>query len=272
MHLLLWIKGSLTPQEMRHKILDSDSDFQKNLVKWLESCVSGECFNGTQEDVMAQIDSNKNLPEYRNPTETMHLPPPPACKKTDPHETCHACKKLSTWWGLFTQTVDDLLTKSNVHSCNRNKNKDGSTNKQHVYTGCMDNKWGKCKARFPRPLFQETCIDKETGSLDLKKREPWLNTFMPLLTYIFCCNTDVTCLMSGTAIKAVIIYVSDYIAKAPLKTHVIFESIKSIFTKNMELVNGTLPSREKARRLMAKVVNLLSAKTEMGAIMISMYC
>ena len=112
----------------------------------------------------------------------------------------------------------------------------------------MDNKWGKCKARFPRPLFQETHMDKKAGSLDLKKREPWLNTFTPLLTYIFCCNTDVTCLMSGTAIKAVIIYVSDYITKAPLKTHVIFESIKSIFTKNMELVNGTLPSREKARQ------------------------
>jgi hypothetical protein len=135
----------------------------------------------------------------------------------------------------------------------------------------MDNKWGRSKARFPRPLFQETQIDKDTGFLNLKKTEPWLNIFTPVLTYIFRCNTDVTCLMSGTAIKAVILYVSDYITKPPLKTHIIFEAIKSIFTRNMELVNGSLPNREKARCLMSKVVNLLSAKMEMGAVMISMY-
>ncbi|KAF8224644.1 hypothetical protein L208DRAFT_1310115 [Tricholoma matsutake] len=39
----------------------------------------------------------------------------------------------------------------------------------------------------------------------------------------------------------------------------------------MELVSGTLPNREKARRLTAKIVNLLSAKMEMSAVMISMY-
>ncbi|KAF8232821.1 hypothetical protein L208DRAFT_1560399, partial [Tricholoma matsutake] len=100
-------------------------------------------------------------------------------------DNCGACQKLGTWWGLFTQTVDDLLTKSNVHSCNRNKNKDGSANKRHVYTGCMDNKWGKCKARFPQPLFQETHIDKETGSLDLKKKRTLAKYFYTLINLYF---------------------------------------------------------------------------------------
>ncbi len=52
----------------------------------------------------------------------------------------------------------------------------------------------------------------------MKKIEAWLNTFTPLVTYIFCCNTDVTSLSSGTAIKAVVLYVSDYITKTSLKT------------------------------------------------------
>ncbi|KAF8218834.1 hypothetical protein L208DRAFT_1346715 [Tricholoma matsutake] len=222
---------------------------------------------------MSQVASNTKLPEYKNPTETMPSPPPPSCNISESHTLLEykACMRSSTWWGYFRQTIDDLLVKSNIHSCNQNKNKDGSINKRHAYTGCMDNKWGKCKARFPQQLFDQTKVNKETGSLDVKKKESWLNTFTPVLTYIFHCNTDVTCLMSGTAMKSVILYVSDYITKAPLKTHVIFESIRSIFTKNMELVNGTLPSREKARRLMAKVVNLLSARMEMGAVMISMY-
>lgn len=68
-----------------------------------------------------------------------------------------------------------------------------------------------------------------------------------------------------------VLYVSDYITKSTLKTHTIFESIKSVFYKNSEMINGDLPMKEKTRRLMTKVVNLLSAKMEMGAPMICMY-
>ena len=74
----------------------------------------------------------------------------------------------------------------------------------------------------------------------MKKLEPWLNTFTPLVTYLFHCNTDVTSLSSGTAIKAVVIYVSDCINKTTLKTHTVFDSIQSVFHKNSETIGGTL--------------------------------
>ena len=105
----------------------------------------------------------------------------------------------------------------------------------------------------------------------MKKIEAWLNTFTPLVTYIFRCNTDVTSLSSGTAIKAVVLYVSDYITKTSLKTHTIFDAIKSVFHRNSEMIGGSLPTMEKARRFIAKIANLLSAKAEMGAPMICMY-
>ena len=108
-------------------------------------------------------------------------------------------------------------------------------------------------------------------AVTMKKKESWINTFTHLVTYLFRCNTDVTSLASGTAIKGVIMYVSDYIVKSTLKTHVIFDSIRSVFQKNGEMIGGSLPTKEKARRFMTKVANLLSAKAEMGAPMISMY-
>ena len=118
--------------------------------------------------------------------------------------------------------------------------------------------------------FLKSIID-DTGAITMKKIEPWLNTVTPLVTYLFRCNTDVTSLSSGTAIKAVVIYVSDYITKTTLKTHTIFDSIRSVFHKNAEMIGGTLPMQEKARRIMTKIVNLLSAKAEMGSPMICMY-
>ena len=129
---------------------------------------------------------------------------------------------------------------------------------------------GKCKARFPHPTFLKTFID-ELGSITVRKMEAWLNTITPLVTYLFCCNTDVTSLSSGTAIKGVVLYVSDYITKSTLKTHTIFDSIKSVFHKNSEMIGGSLPMKENACRFMTKIANLLSAKAEMGAPMICMY-
>jgi len=41
----------------------------------------------------------------------------------------------------------------------------------------------------------------------MKKGEAWINTFSSLVTYLFQYNTDTTSLLSGTAIKATVIYV-----------------------------------------------------------------
>ncbi|KAF9035647.1 hypothetical protein BJ165DRAFT_1320698, partial [Panaeolus papilionaceus] len=51
----------------------------------------------------------------------------------------------------------------------------------------------------------------------------------------------------------------------------VFDSIRSLFLKNSEMLGGGLSMQEKARKFMTKVVNMMSAKTEMGAPLISMY-
>jgi hypothetical protein len=91
----------------------------------------------------------------------------------------------------------------------------------------------------------KTIID-ELGTISIKKVEAWLNTFSPLVTYALRCNTDVSSLSSSTAIKEVVLYVSDYITKSTLKTHTIFDSIRSVFQRNSEMMNGSLPMKEKA--------------------------
>jgi hypothetical protein len=133
------------------------------------------------------------------------------------------------------------------------------------------NKQGKCKARFPRPLFEQTEVDPKTGALNIKKGESWINTFTPLVTFLLRCNTDITSLLSGTSIKAIVAYVSDYITKPGLKTHSIFSAIKSVFDRSSEMLGGTLKRKEKARRIITQVVNSLTSKLEIGGPMASLY-
>ena len=277
LHLLLWIKGNLNPEDLRAKIMSEDSAWRQKIIAWLESCHTGDFITGSHAAVSEKNEILKKDPAYVDPTMTMPVPPPIPCEihvgsdlDADSDGLCIGCKNSADWNKTYHTVTDDLLLRSNVHSCNRGTTKDGTRRKKKTYASCIDNKWGKCKARFPRPTAVESSVD-ETGANTMKRKESWINTFTPLLTFILRCNTDVTSLASGTAIKSVIMYVSDYITKSTLKTHVIFDSIQTVFQRNGEMIGCSLPTKEKAQCFMTKVANLLSAKAEMGSPMIAMY-
>ena len=46
LHMLLWIKGSVSPQCLRELVMDPSSTFQQNLVRYLEACHQGELVTG----------------------------------------------------------------------------------------------------------------------------------------------------------------------------------------------------------------------------------
>jgi hypothetical protein len=96
----------------------------------------------------------------------------------------------------------------------------------------LSNKWGKCKAHFPHKTFEHIEVDINNGAFNMKKGESMLNIVTAEVTYLICSNTDVTSLLSDTAIKAVVAYVSDYISKPTLKNYLIFEAVKSVFDRN----------------------------------------
>src|SRR2546423_3807123 len=226
--------------------------FVEKMVQYLEGVHAGEFMTGTMADVEAEINTRGESDEdYQDPTQTLPVPPPPLCDTPGDH--CEACESLDNWWDRFRQTVDDLVFKSNVHKCSRGGNR----------PSCI-NKHGNCKARFPRETFNQTEVDQNSGALNVKKGEEWINFFTPLITYILRCNTDVTSLLSGTAIKAVVAYVSDYVTKPGLKTYIIFDTIRSVFDRNSEMLTSSMKRKEKARLLMTKIVNSLTAKLEIG--------
>jgi hypothetical protein len=93
----------------------------------------------------------------------------------------------------------------------------------------------------------------------------------PIVTYLLRCNTDITSLLSGTAIKAIVAYVSDYVTKPGLKTYTVFDTIRSVFDRCSEMLGGTQKRKDKARSLITKIVNALTAKLEIGGPMASLY-
>lgn len=135
--------------------------------------------------------------------------------------------------------------------------------------GCM-NKNNICRARFPRTVVPETTII-EDGHVNVRHIEPMLNPIHPILTYLSRCNSDVSSLLSGTAVKAVISYASDYVSKISLKSYQLFASVFQVFESSSEMLRGEEQNHERSRHLMRKMVNALSTKMEIGSPMASMY-
>ncbi|KAJ7109037.1 hypothetical protein C8R43DRAFT_904914, partial [Mycena crocata] len=224
LHTLLWILNALSPQEIRDRLMNPRCRFRRRLVDYLESSHRAEYFNGSKENVIAKrkveplshdADSDDEIDwssPYRPPTQTFPTPPPPLCVDPLCLSTCAACQKLKSWKEMYELEVDDLVLRSNVHT-----------------HGCLT-KHGVCRARFPRDVFEKTEI-ADDGHIDVRHVEPMINTVNPVLTFLNRCNTDVTSLLSGTAVKAVISYVSDYVSKFSLKSYQMFASVYDVFEK-----------------------------------------
>lgn len=159
---------------------------------------------------------------------------------------------VDEWYTNMCSVADDVVFACNVHDQKHGK-------------GCLRGKGSQyCRARFPQELFSETVVDFETGALRLRHLEPWVNDFSRLISYTVRGNTDVTCLLSGTQVRAVLGYVTDYITKPGLKLYQIFDTIRSVLDKNVELVGRDSETESATRLLLVKIVNSLTAAMEIG--------
>ncbi|KAI0698759.1 hypothetical protein C8Q76DRAFT_771872 [Earliella scabrosa] len=64
-----------------------------------------------------------------------------------------------------------------------------------------------------------TCLDEETFSIMLRRLHPRIANYNDLVIFLMKANMDIKHIGSGEGAKALIYYVTDYITKASLPTH-----------------------------------------------------
>ena len=261
LHLLLWIKNALTIQEIRDKLMTENSPFQKALIEYLESVCSGDFLDTNSKELQNTLTEYRSQKLYRNPSNSLPVSCPIACHSRC--QSCFNCKSNNLWWKSYKDVTNDLLHRENIH-------KHQKANKKTGQGGCLNDS-GECKARMPQEIISKSTINHNIGTIELKKNEPWLNTFTPVITYLLRCNTDVTCLLSGDTVSAVISYVTDYVTKHSLKTYNILNAIHTILGKNTTYLGDSEKQKQCTKKIMTQVVNSLSAKLEIGAPMASQY-
>ncbi len=82
LHMMLWIKGSLTPQEIHHKLEQKDSQFQQAMIAYLESTHQGGYIDTTASDISVKIATTESeVKGTPNSTLTLPTAPPKDCSK-----------------------------------------------------------------------------------------------------------------------------------------------------------------------------------------------
>lgn len=255
LHLLVWLKHGFSPQQIRDRIL-ADPMFEASLVEWLESCHKGEFSMSTESELADEleedyVDSRRADPCARTRLRSGVRDPATICPRPPPQGVDDE-EKAMEWLSEVRRDADRVVFVSNRHDRNHGK-------------GCWRGDPGYCRARFPRECRETTDIDRSSGAIRFKHLEPWINTYNPVLSYLLRCNSDVTCLLSGTTAKAVMAYVTDYVTKTKLTTASFFSTVRSIFDRNVEiLLDAPAQRASAARSLVVKTVNAISLNGETG--------
>ncbi|EGN98200.1 hypothetical protein SERLA73DRAFT_56115 [Serpula lacrymans var. lacrymans S7.3] len=117
-----------------------------------------------------------------------------------------------------------------------------------------------------------TDLDPETQSILLKRLHPWINNFNDLILFLFCCNMDIKFIGSGEPAKALVYYVTDYITKSQLPTHVGLAAVLYAIWQNDVKFEGLVGSSLAVNRsLFTKTINTIMARQEVSHTQVMSY-
>ncbi|KAJ7130121.1 hypothetical protein C8R43DRAFT_835351, partial [Mycena crocata] len=241
-HMLIWVEGGLNPNEIKAKALENGGnlEFQQRLITFLEDIIA----TSVPPDVRPDLDVP--LSKY-NPSATRG--PPPYVPAEDMEDA-------------RARDFHKLATYCQVHS--------------HKET---------CYKYWKGPGYERDCrfdlsadnvrpisvFNQETGELELRCLDGLVNQFNATMLESLRCNMDIKFISSGAAAKAVVFYITDYITKTQLQSHVAYAALELAATKlgNFDPEGDDFSTR--ARKLLQKCAYAMVAQQELSGQQVASY-
>ncbi|KAA1478248.1 hypothetical protein DENSPDRAFT_861822 [Dentipellis sp. KUC8613] len=230
---------SLNPQALRKKMMDDDL-YKNKLFSWIEIVL--------QHSRTHPVSKPRRGSAHDTHLEDGPFIPDPKSMSDDERDRFEQA---------FCDTVTELAEMYNWHehheTCWKHLAPGEPRDDDHCRM-CMD---GKTKA--------VTDLDPETQSVRLRRLHPWINNFNDVVMFLLKCNMDIKFIGSGEAAKALIFYITDYITKSSLPTHVGLRALTSAIKSNgLKFAQSDADHETVGRSLLTKVVNSMMARQELS--------
>lgn len=242
-HMLIWIKGNPNPQELRNRMAD-EPGFRLEMFDWIESVI--QCQLPDMEE------------ELQEPNDALPRPTLPAGAQDPRIKQAPQVSELSEdeFAVQFRKFVTELAVRCNWHE-------HSDTCWKHLKSG---ERRGDpvCRMRIDGKTRAFTDLDEESQSILIKRLHPRINNFNDVVIFLMQCNMDVKYIGSGEAAKALVYYVTDYITKESLATHVGLGALAYAIQQNDVKYYDDKMTLEsaKGKSLFVKTVNAMMARQE----------
>lgn len=197
-HMLIWVEGGLNPNEIRAKIVEEGNEaFRDRLLSFLDDSISNA--------IPVDPDPSLNIPSStHHPCTVRGLSIPGEHgqieREKDLHHIAKACQQHS-----------------HTDTC---------------YKYCKEGDRKECRFGMDADNYEPiSTFDIETGELRLRCLDGLVNNFNDTIIQAIRCNMDIKFIGSGPTAKAILYYITNYISKAQLKTHVTFAALELAITK-----------------------------------------
>ena len=123
-----------------------------------------------------------------------------------------------------------------------------------------------CRFNHDEDNFRETTeFDPETAEICLCCFHGMVNNFNTTLLEAIRCNMDIAFIGSGESAKAILYYITDYITKTDLKTHIAFSALKLAVEKLGEYDPTADEVTIRAKRMLQKCAYAMLSHQELSA-------
>jgi hypothetical protein len=238
-HMLIWIEGALNPNKIRERVM-KDLSWGQRLLEYLD-------------DTLTNV-----IPAD---------PVPDTCGPLDGKDPC-------TLRGADLDTEDvQLRLASRMKDIHRLAER--VQRHRHTHTCYKYYKPGEARTcRFDLKednVRLDSCINPETGNVSLRCLDGLVNNFNITMLEAVRCNMDIQFIGSGESAKAMIYYITDYITKSQLKSHVAYAALQLAVKKCEQIDDDDDDFTIKSKRLLQKSAYAMISHQEMSAQQVASY-
>ncbi|KAJ7739226.1 hypothetical protein DFH07DRAFT_688368, partial [Mycena maculata] len=256
-HMLVWVEGGLNPNEIKKRALSSeasDIDFCKQLLAFLDDTISNA------------------------------IPPEPEPKVNVPSDKYHPCSVRGIHIANVNQN-DDFSAPAKQPG-NNSVSPERQQDLHNLVSQCQSHEHSKTCFKYWRgPPEPKTCrfdlhednfradssFDSETGEICLRCLDGLVNNFNSTIIEAMRCNMDIKFIGSGASAKAILYYITDYITKSQLKTHVTFSMLELAVKRLGEFDPLQDELTIRAKRMLQKCAYAMISQQELSAQQVASY-
>lgn len=233
-HLLVWLHGSTTAEEMQ--ALLKDEDFRRRMELFITKNIRSHV-DGLDEDYL----------------------------KSETSKQRKVLKKIAT---PFSRPLDPRMPN---YEESKKEFEFASARVHHVHkctpgTCLVAKKKGKMRCKRRAPWKMSTCTRvHENGEWESKRILKWLNTWNPTMMQAFRCNHDIKLLTNAGATKDMAWYMTKYALKPMALTHNMSALLATNFAVNQESMKNTPSFRTANTKMLSQCVNTLGRYQELSS-------